>query len=220
MKKGIFILLVAVITACSSPLDRTYTEESSKEDFKVLSKELDSSDKKLLIGTVMRKAFQQESIEGMTYREILEEGKEWKRKQEEKEAEQKAMAEKAAREEAERIERLQNAVMVSCFDKGFYEAQYEEFLTYGFAIKNKSDKDIRAVKGAVVFNDVFDEEIYSLNLTYDQPIKSGEQIKWNAQSDYNQFTDEHQRLKNKELKDIKVVWKPEKVIFTDGTILE
>jgi hypothetical protein len=32
--------------------------------------------------------------------------------------------------------------------------------------------------------------------------------------------DEDQTLKNKDLKDLKVVWKPEKIIFKDGTTLE
>ena len=38
--------------------------------------------------------------------------------------------------------------------------------------------------------------------------------------EYNQFKDKDQALKNKDLKDIKVVWKPEKIIFEDGSTLE
>jgi hypothetical protein len=56
-----------------------------------------------------------------------------------------------------------------------------------------------------------------LNFVYDQPIEAGKEVNWNATTDYNQFTDEDQTLKNK---DLKVVWKPEKIIFKDGTTLE
>ncbi len=56
-------------------------------------------------------------------------------------------------------------------------------------IKNKSDKDMRAVKGGITFTNLFDEEISSLNFVYDQPIEAGTEVKWNAQTDYNQFID-------------------------------
>jgi hypothetical protein len=45
-------------------------------------------------------------------------------------------------------------------------------------------------------------------------------VTWNATTEYNQFVSEDKTLKNKSLKDIKVVWKPEKVIFEDGIVLE
>ena len=35
--------------------------------------------------------------------------------------------------------------------------------------------------------------------------------------EYNQFLNPHQQLRNTELKDMKVVWMPESVIFTDGS---
>jgi hypothetical protein len=144
----------------------------------------------------------------------------WKAEQEKKEAEQKALAEKAAKEEAERIKKLTEAVIVSCFEKGFTKYNYEDYITYKFVIKNKSDKNIRAVKGGITFTNLFDEKISSLNFVYDQPIEAGTEITWDAQTDYNQFKDEDKTLRNKDLKDIKVVWKPEKIIFEDGTTLE
>jgi len=45
-------------------------------------------------------------------------------------------------------------------------------------------------------------------------------INWNATIDYNQFMAADKTLKNKCIKYFKVFWKPEKVIFEDGTILE
>lgn len=148
---------------------------------------------------------------------MVKNGKQSKKK---KEAEQKALAEKAAKEEAERIKKLTEAVIVSCFDKGFAQVDYQDYITYKFVIQNKSDKSIRAVKGGITFTNLFDEEIKSLNFVYDQPIPAGEEVNWNATTDYNQFMDDDKTLKNKDLKDLKVVWKPEKIIFEDGTTLE
>lgn len=221
MKKQILLLgLAALLFSCSSPLTKKFNEETSEEDIKAVKGELDSTEMKLLAGSIFRLKLQDKKLEEMTYAEILENGKKWKAEQEKKEAEQKALAEKAAKEEAERIKKLTEAVIVSCFEKGFTKYNYEDYITYKFAIKNKSDKNIRAVKGGITFTNLFDEKISSLNFVYDQPIEAGTEITWNAQTDYNQFKDEDKTLRNKDLKDLKVVWKPEKIIFEDGTTLQ
>lgn len=220
MKKALIIFSSILLVACSSPLEKKYSEDTFEEDAKELRNELDSTEAKLLLGSIFRLTMQQEDLSKMTYGEILENGKAWKAEQERIEAEQKALQEKAAREEAERVARLQNAVMVTCFKKGYTEVDYQDYITYGFAIQNKSEQDIRAVKGEIMFTDLFDDEIKTLSFTYDQPIKAGATANWNATTDYNQFMDDDVRLKNKELKDLKIVWKPIKVIFQDGSTLE
>lgn len=220
MKKALLILSSLIMLACSSSLDKTYSELTIQADATELRKELDSSEVKLLIGSIFRLTLAQKDLTSMTYREILEDGKVWQAEQDRVEAEQKALQEKAAREEGERIARLQNAVMVTCFKKGYTKIDYQDYITYSFAIQNKSKQEIRALKGEILFNDLFDEKISTISFTYDQPIKAGATVNWNASTDYNQFDDDDVRLKNKDLKDVKIVWKPVKVIFNDGTTLE
>lgn len=221
MKKQLLLIgITAFLFSCSSPMDKKFNEETAKEDIAAIKSKLDSTDLQLLAGSMIRLKFQDKKLEEMTYAEILENGKKWKAEQEKVEAEQKALAEKAAKEEAERKKRLNEAVMVSCYEKGFTKYDYEDYITYKFVIKNKSEKQIRAVKGGITFTNLFDDKISSLNFVYDQPIEAGKEVTWNATTDYNQFKDEDQALKNKELKDLKVIWKPEKIIFENGTTLE
>ena len=59
-----------------------------------------------------------------------------------------------------------------------------------------------------------------MSFVYDKPIEAGEQVNWDATTEYNQFMSEDKTLKNKDLKDLKVVWNPEKILFEDGTTLE
>ena len=222
-KSGTIWLLflgIMLVTSCSSPMDKKYNQETAGEDIVAIRSELDSTKIKLLAGSIIRLKLQDKNLEEMTYAEILKEGEKWKEEKEKKEAEQKALAKKAAKEEAERVKKLAEAVTVSCFEKGFTDYNYEDYITYKFVIKNKSDKKIRAVKGGITFTNLFDDEISSLNFVYDQPIEAGKEITWNAQTDYNQFKDEDKTLRNKDLKDLKVVWKPEKIIFENGTTLE
>lgn len=221
MKKTLlFISLIGLLWSCSSPLDRKFSEESLEKDIKEIKSELDSTELMLLAGSMIRLQMTGEKLEEMTYREILDNGKEWKAEQEKIEAEQKALAEKAKKEEEARIKKLTESVLVTCYSKSFAEYDYQEYITYKFVIQNKSDKGIRAVKGSISFTNLFDDEIKSLSFVYDQPIAAGKEVTWNAQTDYNQFMDDDVALKNKDLKDLKVVWKPEKVIFEDGTTLE
>lgn len=221
MKKQLLLIVItAFLFSCSSPMDKKFNEETAKEDIEAIKSKLDSTDLQLLAGSMVRLKFQDKKLEEMTYSEILENGKKWKEEQEKIEAEQKVLVEKASKEEAERTKRLNQTVMVSCFEKGFVKYDYENYITYKFVIQNKSDKKIRAIKGVIIFTNLFDDEISSLNFVYDQPIDAGKEVNWNATTNYNQFKDEDQALKNKDLKDLKIVWKPEKIIFEDGTSLE
>ena len=220
MKKVLIIFSSILFVACSSPLDKKYSKGSFEEDAKQLRSEVDSADAMLLMGSILRLTMQQEDLTQMTYGQILENGKAWKAEQDRLEEEQKALQEKAAREEAERLTRLQNTVMVTCFEKGFSEVNYQDYITYKFAIQNKSDQDIRAVKGEIMFTDLFDDEIKTLSFTYDETIDAGATANWNATTDYNQFMNDDVKLRNKDLEDLKIVWKPIKVIFKDGTTLE
>ena len=221
MKKQLLVIgLAGLLFSCSSPLDKKYNEATAEVDLKEVAEKLDTTEMYLLAGSMFRIQLEGGNIADMTYGEILASGKKWKAEQEKIEQEQKILAEKAAKDEAERIARLHQSVMVSCFQKGYTEADYQEYITYKFVIQNKSAKTMRAVKGSITFTNLFDEEIKSLNFVYDQPIEAGNQATWNATTEYNQFMSEDQALLNKDLKDLKVVWKPEKVIFADGSTLE
>ena len=219
-KQLLLIGITAILFSCSSPMDKKFNKETAEEDIEAIKGKIDSTELQLLAGSMIRLKFQDKELEEMTYGEILDDGKKWKAEQEKIEAEQKALAEKAAKAEAERIKKLSEAVIVSCFEKGYTEVDYQDYITYKFVVQNKSDKAIRAVKGGITFTNLFDEEIKSLNFVYDKPIEAGKEVNWNATTNYNQFMNEDQTLKNKDLKDLKVVWKPEKIIFVDGTTLE
>jgi len=222
MKKALLMLAIStVFIACNSSLDKKFSDKTTKEDIQTILEETDSTSYKLIVSSILRYGLQGKKLEDYTYRELLEEGKRWKAEQEKTEQEHKALAEKAALEESKRVKRLQEVVFVTCYKKGYKEYDYRDYITYGFAFNNKTNKDIRAVKGSILFNDLFDEKISSLNLTYDSYIiPAGTSINWEATSDYNQFLDTDVRLKNKDLKDLKVVWIPEKIIFVDGTTME
>ncbi|MHC2993633.1 hypothetical protein OB13_19385 [Pontibacter sp. HJ8] len=184
------------------------------------SGDADTTEMQLIALSMMSSALGGEKLDGKTYKQIIDEAKEIQRKAQEEEKKQALLAAEAQQEEQQRIERLNKALTVTVFDKGFEEYSYQEYITYKFAFQNNGDKDIRAFKGRVSFTDLFDTEIKSFNMTYDEGLLSGKKMSYEATTDYNQFMDEDKRLVSKDLKDLKMVWKPEQILFTDGTVLK
>ncbi len=222
MKKLFYLLTIVILASCSSPMNNTYSDATFENDLKAIreANALDSTEMNLLAMYFVRAKLLNESIEGKSYNEILAEAKIAKQKQEEEERIQRELAEKAKKEEEARIARLKNALTVTIFDKGYVEYDYQEYITYKFAFENKTDKEITAFTGQIMFTDLFDKEIKSLNLTYDDGVAASSIKNYSATTDYNQFMDEDQLLKSKNLKQIKLVWKPEKILFADGSTLE
>ena len=85
--------------------------------------------------------------------------------------------------------------------------------------QNTSTRDIRAFQGKVQFVDLFGSEILTRPLSISAPIASGKKATVDGVIEYNQFLPPHQQLKSTEVKDLKIVWIPELVIFADGARL-
>jgi len=216
MKKlSLLLVLVSITISCSSPLDKLYNERTVEQDAKEIkeSGKLSDEDAKLLIGWILKSKLSGKEIEGKSYSEIIKDAKNFKK-------EQRELAEKTKREEEAKRQRLGSALTVAMYKKGYQEYDYQEYITYSLAFENKTDKEIRALKGKLTINDLFDTKIKSISLTIDERITSKGTHKGTYTTDYNQFKDEDVRLKSKDLDDLKVVWTPEKIIFSDGTTLE
>lgn len=222
MKKVVLVLIGALtLFSCSSSLDKKYNEETAKEDFKLVTEEVSYEEANLITSEMVRAVLKGESIEGKTYGEILDSAKEFKKAEELAQKEAEELAAKTLKEEQERTLKLNKSAIVTCFKKGYFEYDYSDYISYSFAIENKSDKNIRAIKGTIIFNNLFDDEVKKLNLVYDDKIVlAGERNVYEATTEYNQFKDSDVLLKSKDLKDLKVIWKPEKIIFEDGAVLE
>lgn len=211
MKKLILPVIAIILIACSNPLDKKFNKETAKEDFKTLG--LDSADNMLLAGALVKLTLEQEDLTQMTYRDILEYGKNLKDEQEKKKAEEKALAEAAAKAEEERVKKLYETADVTVVEKGFYSEDHEWYVSFGFAVDNKVDKNIEVIEGNIVFSDLQDNEIKRISFDCDKPVAGHETINWTESVVYNKFIDSDVILKDKELKDLKVTWIPKKIVF-------
>jgi hypothetical protein len=217
---SLFLGLLLISVSCSSPTDKPYSEETSKEDLALIGETLDSNTIRYLMVGMIKYTFQNSFPDGITYQDLIDEGEIIAKEQAIEKKKQDELAEQLRIEEEARLSRLRDVLTVALVKKEYVEYNYQDYINISFGFKNNSDKEIRAFKGGIVFADLFDETIKESSITYDEPIPANSSIVWNASLDYNQFSSEDKLLRNKDLDDIKLVWKPEKFMFTDGTSLE
>lgn len=217
MKKLIILFLLFGLYSCNNPLNKKYSEETVKQDLRKIkeSGKLNNEEAELLMGRILATAFSEESLEGKTYKEIIQSAKEYKEEQE-----------KLKKEELEKHDKLQaelkNTVVVALTSKEVKRYGYDTNLVFGFAIKNTSNKSIDALKFEFEFVDKLGDvvgEQYSAGIT-DVSIKPGETFSEKYLYRYNEFIDEDVKLGNAEFENLKQNVKILKVVFSDGTFIE
>jgi len=118
--------------------------------------------------------------------------------------------------------RLKEKVDVELVDKDFISSDwergiYDDYITMKLRFINKTNKDIKGVQGKVIFYDIFDNEIYRTKISYDEGIPKNESKVWSGQIEYNQFRDDHRKLRTTELENLKYEWLPDTIIYQDGS---
>ncbi|WP_058557171.1 hypothetical protein [Thiohalocapsa sp. ML1] len=113
---------------------------------------------------------------------------------------------------------------VSLRAKEFREANYtagvQEAVMFRVAFLNKTDKDIRAFDGVLGFTDLLDNEVLSAKLSINDPVAAHGELVWDGELNYNQFIDSHQRLRNAAFENLKVWFKPRKILYSNGSTEE
>ncbi|GJQ22125.1 MAG: hypothetical protein HBSIN02_24800 [Bacteroidia bacterium] len=223
------VVLSAFVLSCENVKDKKISEATMEQDIQKIrdSKQLSDEEMKLLASYIIRaKAGAlfggSELSMDKTVGQMIEEQRKWETERKIEEEKQKQLAEEAAREEERLAELLRNAVSVALYKKSLEKADYRsgvysDYFLFGYVFKNLTKKTIRGFTGTIQFNDIFDKEIMKSNLSIDEPLAPNSTKRWQGTLDYNQFMDTHRKLANTDLENIKMVWLPDKVLFTDGT---
>ena len=101
-------------------------------------------------------------------------------------------------------------------EKNLYQAQIALWMLF----RNVTQRDIRAFDGVIEFRDLLDNHVFSSRVEINQPIKSNATLNWDGAINFNQFMDDHQRLRSEGQENLQVVFKPRKVLFADGEVKE
>jgi len=229
----LFVILIMGYAACHpDPMNHRITPKNEKAFHKsVVANEIDKDifinvfesqirgvrnlsdeDRFLLIKYIIRHLLDEDEettypLVGKTVKEIINLEKDLERKENEEKA---------------KITLLENSITLTVekkepiTDKKLYDIKMSPFGDIFFDIRceNISKKDIRAFKGKLIFRDIFGDPIRNTDVELIKPIKTGEIVTLKIRTVVL-----NERLKTLDLNDIKVLWRPEKIVFTDGTII-
>ncbi len=125
-----------------------------------------------------------------------------------------------ARAEAEKQRAiLREAVTVTVYEKRLAQGEYDASMACKVMFTNHSGKDIRGFQGTLVFNDLFGDQIIRLGLKEDDVLMAGSNRRASRYWNYNQFMDDHNRWVGTKHENMKIVWEPKTILFTDGSSL-
>lgn len=241
MKNKFLLAMVfaASLAGCSNPKNEIVpTDVSKMESIKPAIEKLSADEKQLLVAFIMRHSMSVAAKglfgikpdpipEGMTIGKAIEEQAEFIAKQKAKEAEEAALKAKLKAERDQAVATMRDAILVTVISKkskiesGYSGMVMDEFLSVTFGYQNNSGKDIAGVKGTVDIEDLFGDHLVGFNISNDTTIKAGGTSTWTGGRSLKYGMSKDNDRKFLELPDdkYKVVWKPEMVVFSDGTKL-
>ena len=89
---------------------------------------------------------------------------------------------------------------------------YQSHINFTLHVHNISNTKIRAVKGDLVFHDLFDAEIFRIGITMNNPIKPGKFEVWSGGFEYNEFLPEHVHFAGFNANDLTLTLDNEKIV--------
>lgn len=104
--------------------------------------------------------------------------------------------------------------------KDIHNGKFEEEVTFTITFKNATAKDIRAFDGVLEFTDLLGNRILASKVEINERIANAASLNWDGALEYNQFIDEHQRLRSEPAENLKINFEAGKVLYADGTTQE
>ena len=236
--KPLILVMAMMLAACGAnphevrvPMTLDATVLEVNPDFKAARERLPEEERSLLddylqLRQLGRALGAPAPTEAPTIGEVLvfqREIREQHRIREEKRAAEEAEARRAAEEARQRAEakmaELQGAVQATVVGKSLKQDGYRKLIMLTVVLQNLTDKPISAVKGMLVLQDSFGEQIKGVNLQHEKGLKPGEQKVVQYYINYNPYFPEDVRLVGMGMDNLRSKWEPEGILFSDGTML-
>ena len=89
----------------------------------------------------------------------------------------------------------------------------ESKIAFSIDIRNKTSKVIRAVKGDLMFSDLFGADIFTVSVTVNNKIRPQETSRWEGEMVYNEFIPAHVHFASFNVEDLKMRIENENVVY-------
>ena len=214
-------LVLVGVMGCGSPIKRKFNKSSLREDLNdiLACGQGDTSDINLMISYLEACLPTNEILDGKTYSQLLKEATYFHTQKQRLAAETVIREEKERQREALKINELNHSIEVKVVDKAYKAESWREYMVFKMALTNYNNKPIRAFKGKIVFRDPADSLIRSYDFLYDTPLPTGKKTLFSFRTHFNSFCNKDQEIHTQSLKDLRIRWVPEKIIFEDHSTL-
>lgn len=230
MKNSIIIRLILslisaiFLTSCSDVLDNTYSKKTAGGDLERIMaiKRLDSTEYKLMTQYMLKNGLIDPDLMHIdqTYKELLISAKEEKEMNDKRIESQKKIKDNKGQFQMDQLDHLYDAlIMLPDLSVIRKDWSNKNAFFYKMVFVNPSERDIRAFKGNFTFYDLFDTELKSVNFTFNDTIRAKDTIIYNANVDFSNLNN-NSIYYTKNFSDLKVIWRPKKILYTDGTSSE
>lgn len=219
LRTAIAILVACVLSACSDPRSYDATKLTDQQK-KELGQKLNADEGQKLAGWMVRHAFKKEPAPlGVTVAQAIKEQDEWLAKQKEEELRAAELRKKIQAERRAKQEEFARMLSVVLVGKKNSVGEYNQrFISLELAYENKTDKDIKGVKGLLKITDIFGDKIINLNWPYDRGVAAKQTaVERGVGLKVNQFMDDHMKLWNSDIDKLKATFEVQTIIFADGT---
>lgn len=210
--------------SCGSALDNDYSKATAEGDLERIKAigELDSANFDLLTDYMLKQGLIEPDLKHLdeSYAELLEHAKRENEKViKKKEASDKLKGNKN-QFQMDQLEHLYEALVILPDQSNIRKDwSNKNAVFYKMVFVNPSEKSIRAFKGKLSFYDLFDSELKTVNFTYNDLIAAKDTISYEANIDFSSLNNNNVYF-TKDYSDIRVIWRPLKVIYNDGSEVE
>lgn len=208
-----------LLVGCSDPKSYVVTKLTGDQSEK-LAKALTPDEQKKLRGWMFRNAMGGGALPaGTTVSIALREQDEWLELRAAEEAEAAALKQKVEAERKLRREEFAKILSAVLIGKKNSTGEYgKKWVNLEIAYENKSDKDIRGVKGVLKITDIFDDKIMNITWPFDNGVPAKQTVVERGNGvDINQFMDDHIKLWSTDFDKLKSTFEVSTIIFNDGT---
>ena len=74
--------------------------------------------------------------------------------------------------------------------------------------------------GSISINDLLERQIKKIDILLDEDLVKNGRVQKKIRVPYNPADENDQRIRSKDLTDLRIEWNPEKIIFTDGQVAQ
>lgn len=206
--------MLPFLYSCTAwPLDRLYNPDTFTEDMKDVRKNISLDDSIIIMDNIMRLSVLGEDIEQMTYRQIMEDGKDRKKSREKAKEE----ARKHAKQNASYLEHMQNIAPISITSKAYDIEFTPPVFVMNLVLTNKSEKTITGIKGTMDFEDILGNPLAQFDINYKDTLEDAYKMEFQVACPVDIDDPKIFALIEKELDNLQVIWTPEVIIFEDGS---